>query len=80
MTIFSAERLGLEGPGVDSGVLAEEERYRFRYTGLRMLLRTGGSYVLAPEGWEQGGAVFVVDDEPSLRFEFSFPTTSATRA
>jgi hypothetical protein len=80
VTIFSTERLGLEGPGVDSGVLAAGERYRFRYTGLRMLLRTGGSYVLVPEGWEQGASVFVVDDEPSLRFEFSFPPTSAARA
>ena len=79
VTIFSTERLGLEGPGVDSGVLAAEERYRFRYTGLRMLLRTGGSYVLAPDGWEPGAAIFVVDDEPSLRFEFSFPPTSASR-
>jgi hypothetical protein len=79
VTIFSAERLGLEGPGVDSGVLAAQERYRFRYTGLRMLLRTGGSYVLAPEGWEPGATVFVVDDEPSLRFEFSFPPISAAR-
>ncbi len=77
VTIFSAERLGLEGPGVDSGVLAAQERYRFRYTGVRMLLRTGGSYVLVPEGWEPGAAVFVIDDEPSLRFEFSFPPRSA---
>lgn len=76
VAIFSTERLGLDGPGVESGVLGSEERYRFRYTGLRMLLRTGGSYVLAPDGWEQGGAVFVIDDERSLRFEFSFPPTS----
>jgi hypothetical protein len=79
VTIFSTERLGLEGPGVDDGALAAGERYRFRYTGLRMLLRTGGSYVLAPDGWERGGTVFVVDDEPSLRFEFSFPPISAER-
>ena len=65
--------------GHRKGVLAAGERYRFRYTGLRMLLRTGGSYVLAPDGWEQGAAIFVVDDEPSLRFEFSFPPISAAR-
>ena len=79
VTIFSTERLGLEGPGVDHGTLAAGERYRFRYTGLRMLLRTGGSYVLAPDGWEHGTSVFVIDDEPSLRFEFSFPPISAAR-
>jgi hypothetical protein len=79
VTIFSTERLGLEGPGVESGVLAGQERYRFRYTGLRMLLRTGGSYVLLPDHWEQGAAAFVIDDEPSLRFEFSFPPISAAR-
>jgi hypothetical protein len=45
----------------------------FRYTGLRMLLRTGGRLLLVPEGWEQGAVAFLIDDEPSLRFEFSFP-------
>jgi hypothetical protein len=73
VTIFSTEGLGLSGSGVDSETLASAERYRFRYTGLRMLLRTGGRFLLVPEGWEPGAAVFLIDDEPSLRFEFSFP-------
>jgi hypothetical protein len=76
VTIFSSERLGLSGPGVESGALASSERYRFRYTGLRMLLRTGGRFLLVPEGWEPGAAVFLIDDGPSLRFEFSFPPSS----
>jgi hypothetical protein len=80
VAIFSTERLGLSGPGVDSGELASAERYRFRYTGLRMLLKTGGRFLLVPEGWEPGAAVFLVDDEPSLRFEFSFPQSSSPAA
>jgi hypothetical protein len=80
VTIFSAERLGLDGPGVTSTPVASGERYRFRYTGLRMLLRTGGRFLFAPERWEQGDAVFLIDDEPSLRFEFSFPRSSSPAA
>jgi hypothetical protein len=80
VTIFSTERLGLSGPGVDTEALAASERYRFRYTGLRILLRTGGRFLLVPEGWEPGAAVFLIDDEPSLRFEFSFPQISSPAA
>ena len=73
VTVFSVEELGLEGPGV---VLSEEPtpaRYRFGYSGLRLLLRTEEQYVLAPEEWEPGGTVFVLDQEPTLRYEFSLP-------
>jgi hypothetical protein len=70
VTIFSAEGLDLSGPGVESDELTSGGRYRFRYEGLRLLLRTGGQYVLVPEQWKPGGPVFVIPEGSSLRFEF----------
>jgi hypothetical protein len=73
VTIFSVEPLGLEGPGVTATTEPASERYRHSYSGLRVLLRTGGRYLLLPEDWEPGDAVFLIDESPGLRFEFSLP-------
>ncbi|MGH2736268.1 MAG: hypothetical protein ACRDKZ_11860 [Actinomycetota bacterium] len=77
VTVFSVEPLGLEGPGLISTVEPADARYRHGYSGLRLLLRTGGRYLLLPEDWEPGGTVFVIDEDPTLRFEFSLPRTSS---
>ena len=76
VTVFSVEPLGLVGPGVISSAERTGARYRHSYAGLRLLLRSGARYMLLPEDWEPGGTVFVIDEGPTLRYEFSLPRTS----
>jgi uncharacterized membrane protein YidH (DUF202 family) len=47
-TVYSERRLYL--PGVPEMALSGGG-YRFRYTGLRLLVRSGGRYLLIPDGW-----------------------------
>jgi hypothetical protein len=74
-----ASYLSLAGPGVTvSRVVASEAQYRFRYSGLRLLVSSGDQYFLLPEGWRPGtGAVIVIPVMPGgqgTRVEFQRPT------
>ena len=45
--------------------------YRYRYSGLRLLIRSGGKYFLLPGNWTRdAGTVIVLGDRPDYRFEF----------
>ena len=70
--IYSRDRLALRGPGmrVDE-VRQKNSKYRYRYTGLRLLVRSHDRYVLLPRGWARGGAsVYLLRDEDNIRLEF----------
>jgi uncharacterized membrane protein len=67
--VYSERRLYL--PGVSETELTGGG-YRFRYTGLRFLVRSSGRYFLIPERWSRaGGAVVVLRDDESMRVEFT---------
>ncbi|WP_353826573.1 hypothetical protein [Agromyces sp. SYSU T0242] len=71
VVVFSAVPLGLEPPAepqpVDDG-----GRYVVRYDGLRLLLKSDGSYFLLPDGWRSGeGPVIVLRDDGDIRIEFT---------
>ncbi len=67
--VYSERRLSL--PGVSETAL-DGGGYRFRYTGLRLLVRSAGKYFLIPEAWSRAdGAVVVLRDDTSMRFEFT---------
>jgi hypothetical protein len=67
-TVYSQRRLYL--PGVPEEELTGGG-YRFRYSKLRLLVRSGGRYLLIPDGWTRSsGAVFVLRDDDSIRIEF----------
>jgi hypothetical protein len=53
--LYSASRLGIAGPGVtvEESVLPDSA-YKFCYRGLRLVIRTGSDYILAPVGWQWG--------------------------
>lgn len=71
-TVYSAQPLGLDEPAVETTTSGSEARYPFRYTGLRLMLRSADTYFLLPDGWKHGeGAVIVLHDGPELRFEFT---------
>jgi hypothetical protein len=66
--VYSERRLHL--PGVSEAAL-RGVGYRFRYTGLRLLVRSGGRYFLIPDRWSRAdGVVFVLRDDESMRVEF----------
>ncbi len=75
--VYSGERLLLGGPGVHEEWLDTTDAvYRFRYSGLRLLVRSGGNYFLLPDGWtRRDGSAIVLPDSGALRLEFT-PGTS----
>jgi hypothetical protein len=67
--VYSERRLYL--PGVSEAALSGGG-YRFRYTGLRLLVRSAGKYFLIPDGWSRAsGVVVVLRDDESMRVEFT---------
>jgi hypothetical protein len=76
-TAFSATPLGIEAPGVIERSIpqpagAPEGAPRYRTTGLRLLVVSGGRVFLLHDGWTpQHGTVVVLPDQPSIRWQFS---------
>lgn len=70
ITIFAEERLHLDGPGVrEAELTGAEARYRFRYDGLRLLVRSNDRLFMLPTPWRPGGHAIVLPDDPTLRIE-----------
>jgi hypothetical protein len=76
-TAFSATPLGIQAPGVDeerldAGLGADGKALRYRTTGLRFLVRSGGRMFLLHDGWTpQRGTVIVLPDNAQVRWQFS---------
>lgn len=72
--VYSTSDLALAGPGVSESKVSSGSVYRFRYTGLRLLISSGGQYFLLPAGWRPGaGAVIVLPATPmeaDMRVQF----------
>jgi hypothetical protein len=67
--VYSERRLYL--PGVSESELSGDG-YRYRYAGLRLLVRSAGKYLLIPEGWSRAsGVVILLNDDDSIRVEFT---------
>lgn len=70
--VYSDRRLHIDASDVTETRLAGEDGYRFRYAGLRLLVRSGGNYFLVPDSWSRSdGVVVVLPDTDMLRVEFS---------
>ena len=71
--LYSKERLRLEAPGVQEVSCAQPEGgYRFRYEGLRLMLRSAGQYFFLPESWSPSdGVAIIVPEGDSVRLEFA---------
>lgn len=71
VVVYSAEPLHIDAPGVTSEPVGEGEPALTRYTGLRLLERTGGRHFLVSDGWTpEYGVVVVLDDRQDVRLEF----------
>jgi hypothetical protein len=71
ITICSQEPLGLNGPGVGfQQAGGDSEGFRYCYSGLRFLIRSGGKYFLLPERWTAvDGSAIIVPESNSIRIE-----------
>jgi hypothetical protein len=69
--LYSERSLRLAGPGVrEVPCQGAEAGYRFRYDGLKLMLQSGGQYVLIPAQWTRSsGVAFVIPRTDSLRLE-----------
>jgi hypothetical protein len=71
VAVFSAVPLALDTP-TEPQPVDDDGRYVVRYDGLRLLLKSGGSYFLLPDGWRSGeGPVIVLRDDADIRLEFT---------
>ena len=73
VTVFAARPLVLNGYGLQvDEVGGVDSAYRFRYSGLRLLLRSGERYFLLPVQWQPGdSSVIVLRESSELRLEFT---------
>jgi hypothetical protein len=63
--------VGLDSP-VEPRPVDDGGRFVVRYDGFRLLLKSGGSYFLLPDGWRSGeGPVIVLRDDADIRLEFT---------
>lgn len=72
VTIYSAQRLYLEPPVVETRLSDDQAAYRYRYTGLKLLFRSGNRYFLRPSDLSDTRNI-IIAESPDLRFEFSSP-------
>lgn len=72
VVVYSPKRLYLTAPGVTETRLADDKAaYRYRYSGLRLNVHTGGHYVLVSDGWtRRDGVVMLIADDDPVRLEF----------
>jgi hypothetical protein len=69
--LLSEKRLTITGPNVlVDPITAEGSRYRFQYSGLRLLFRTAHEYVVVPAEWQKGrDHVAVIPIDGTMRFD-----------
>jgi hypothetical protein len=72
VVVYSDRRLHLNPPGVvETRLDGQDARYRYRYTGLRLLVRGESRFILVPASWNHAdGVAIVLPDDDSLRLEF----------
>jgi hypothetical protein len=71
VAMYTAKPLAISGPDVGRDEFPQQDlRYRYRYTGLRLLIHADGQYFLLPRGWVRGrDSVVVVPDREDVRLE-----------
>lgn len=75
VVLYSDHRLQLTGPGVQVDELGPAgDRFRYRYSGLRKLIRSDQLMLLLPVEWRQGrDRVFIVPDGEGARLDVIAP-------
>jgi hypothetical protein len=70
VVVQSSERLGFAPPGPRYEDLGKGVHYRYRYTGLRLLLERDHRYYLLRVGWDHDtDPTYVIEDDDTVRIE-----------
>ncbi|WP_410566538.1 hypothetical protein [Amycolatopsis sp. cmx-4-61] len=71
--VYSAKSLNLTAPGVrETPCRHPDSAYHYRYTGLKLILQSGGQYFLLPVQWHKAdGTAVVLPRTDALRLEFT---------
>ncbi len=70
IVVFSTDRLSMTGRGVQVKDLGEQLRYRYRYTGLRLIIQRGGRYHAVAVGWHHDtDSTYVIRETDDMRVE-----------
>jgi hypothetical protein len=71
--LYSAKSLNLTAPGVrETACRNPDTAYHYRYTGLKLILQSGGQYFLLPVQWHKAeGTAVVLPRTDALRLEFT---------
>jgi hypothetical protein len=72
VVVYSEKRLQIDQPGVTETRFDEpDSAYRFRYEGLKLLLRSSSRFFLVPGSWSvDRGTTIVLPESGSMRLEF----------
>ncbi|MEJ1115028.1 hypothetical protein WBN73_12030 [Paenarthrobacter sp. CCNWLY172] len=74
--VYSKERLAVGAPNVREESAGSDTAPLYRYTGLRLLVVSGGRIFLLNEGWSlERGRVVVLQDDGSVRVEYGNPAS-----
>lgn len=73
VVLYSDKSLSLRAPGVTEVRCREADaRYRYRYDGLKLMLRSGDQYLFLPRDWSRAdGAAILVPRSDAVRLEFT---------
>ena len=71
VTIYSTKNLGFSDQGIQISELEHVAHgYRYRYSGLKLLLRAGRRYFLFPENRSPREGIILLREDNAVRFEF----------
>jgi hypothetical protein len=73
VTLYSKQSLGIDPSiAVADRIPDNDSRYSYRYSRLRLLIRSDNKYFLLPENWTpSSGRVLIIPDGPEIRLELS---------
>jgi hypothetical protein len=72
--VYSKERLGISAPNVTESAIGSAGQQLYKYSGLRLLVVSGGRIFLLHDGWTlRSGKVVVLPDRPDIRVEYGNP-------
>jgi hypothetical protein len=71
--IYATQGLEIDGPGVSvQEIVDPKSAYRFKYSGLKLLIRSSGKYFLVPGGWSRSNpTAIVLPDNGNIRVDFT---------
>lgn len=70
VVVYSARQLHLEHLVKEEQLAGDDSAYRYRYSGLKLLFRSGGRFFLRPDEPSSGAVNIVLPESDEMRLEF----------